>query len=421
MRGVNLIRIHGFTLIEAIISLSLFAIAFSGLYFFFGMAQQANNNTEKKMYLNLMANQILETITAESYRNDTDIANPFNTPASYNADLSDCSLYTAPDVRHIWCTELDASVGPHKGVHVDEVRTVEVVKDEKNLIVNVTLVADGGIGNTNLIKTFFSRKIVPPRRPDQTPLACIERHNTLVNFIKKHKADCESGAQGQFSTYLYQSFWAGWPKREKKQVTWRTQCMYGRGYHPMVGWSYNLYYSGLSSGVGFTSRMDGYMYSVGTMFSWGGGLLYGGWQCPACLARQFNEYLKWQINDDISTPGTIYGAEYNWHPTVYDYFYTAERASQIFATNYYMERYGASPGTIQVTHDINHTGYSWAELVAAQSKIKAKTDPKPNMATATVVSCCPTEKLSDGTYKPCGLDHRSRADRVPFLAETITF
>ena len=45
---VNSIKHNGFTIIEAIVSLALFAIAFSGLYLFFGMAQQANNNSEKK-------------------------------------------------------------------------------------------------------------------------------------------------------------------------------------------------------------------------------------------------------------------------------------------------------------------------------------------------------------------------------------
>ena len=182
----------GFTLIEAIVSLALFAIAFSGLYFFFGMAQQANNNSEKRMHLNLMANHILETIHAEAFRADADVANPFVTPASYTANLSDCSIYTAPDVRHTWCTELNASVGPHKGVHADEIRTVEVVKDETYLIANVSLVVDAGIGDKNLIKTFLSRKIAAPRR-STAPEACTERHNTLVAKIKSDKAKCDAG------------------------------------------------------------------------------------------------------------------------------------------------------------------------------------------------------------------------------------
>ena len=153
----QLIKSKGFTLIEALVSLALFAIAFSGLYLFFGMAQQANNNSEKKMYLNLMANQILETITAETARSDTDALNPFKTPAAYNADLSDCATYTAPDVRQTWCSELNASVGPHKGVHADEVRTIEVAKDGDDLIVDVALtVDDDGSGSSNLVKAYFT-------------------------------------------------------------------------------------------------------------------------------------------------------------------------------------------------------------------------------------------------------------------------
>ena len=192
MLGENLIKNKGFTLIEAIVSLALFAIAFSGLYFFFGMAQQANNNSEKRMHLNLMANHILETIHAEAFRDDADVANPFVTPASYTANLSDCSTYTAPDVRHTWCTELNASVGPHKGVHADEVRTVEVVKDETYLIANVSLVVDAGIGDKNLIKTFLSRKIAAPRRTTP-PEACVERHNEVVAHVKSEMAKCDAG------------------------------------------------------------------------------------------------------------------------------------------------------------------------------------------------------------------------------------
>ena len=45
---LNKNNIQGFTLIEAIVSLALFAVAFSGLYLFFGMATVANNNSEKK-------------------------------------------------------------------------------------------------------------------------------------------------------------------------------------------------------------------------------------------------------------------------------------------------------------------------------------------------------------------------------------
>jgi len=389
----------GFTIIEAIVSLAIFAIAFSGLYFFFGMAHQAYNNSEKRMHLNLMANHILDTIHAEAYRSDADVANPFVTPASYNANLSDCSTYTAPDVRHTWCTELDASVGPHKGVHADEVRTVEVVKDEAYLIANVTLVVDAGIGEKNLIKTFLSRKIAPAR-VDPPSIACIERHNTLVNFIKKHKADCKSGAQGQFSTYLYQTFYG-----VKKQVAWRTKCMNYGG---------KTYYTGLPSGVGFSYRKEGYIYSQHNSFNY--------YQWPYymnMLARQFNEYLKWQIDDDITTPGTIYGSEYSWNRLGEDGF-----ESFIFGLPIYMggvrgDPMEAVPGTIVSTWDLGLSREQWADLKTAQPKVKSTHDVKK--ADVTIVSCCPTEKKSNGKWKPCGLDHKSNADHVPFLAETIDF
>ena len=188
----QLIKSKGFTLIEALVSLALFAIAFSGLYLFFGMAQQANNNSEKKMYLNLMANQILETITAETARSDTDALNPFMTPTAYNADLSDCATYTAPDVRQTWCSELNASVGPHKGVHADEVRTIEVAKDGDNLIVDVALTVDDGSGSTNLVKAYFTRKIRPQRR-SAPPEACVQTHNEVVAHIKSEMAKCDAG------------------------------------------------------------------------------------------------------------------------------------------------------------------------------------------------------------------------------------
>ena len=188
----QLIKSKGFTLIEALVSLALFAIAFSGLYLFFGMAQQANNNSEKKMYLNLMANQILETITAETARSDTDALNPFMTPTAYNADLSDCATYTAPDVRQTWCSELNASVGPHKGVHADEVRTIEVAKDGDDLIVDVALTVDDGSGSTNLVKAYFTRKIRPQRRAGPAE-ACLERHNKTAALVQSEITKCTAG------------------------------------------------------------------------------------------------------------------------------------------------------------------------------------------------------------------------------------
>ena len=157
---LNKNNIQGFTLIEAIVSLALFAVAFSGLYLFFGMATVANNNTEKRMYLNLLSNHIIESIAAESTRTNADILNPFTTPTQYSANLADCSPFDATDIRRTWCNTLTSQVGPFKSLTGEE-RTIEVVRDGADLIVNVIFVVDGGSGDNKLVSTFFTRKIRP--------------------------------------------------------------------------------------------------------------------------------------------------------------------------------------------------------------------------------------------------------------------
>tara|TARA_B100001175_G_scaffold283771_1_gene263754 strand:+ start:356 stop:661 length:306 start_codon:yes stop_codon:yes gene_type:complete len=84
----------GFTLIEAIISLVMFGISFAGLFLLFGIAQQTSMNTQKKMFLNIMANRIVETIANEGTNTDTTI-NPFNNQSLYDGSLNDCTVDSA--------------------------------------------------------------------------------------------------------------------------------------------------------------------------------------------------------------------------------------------------------------------------------------------------------------------------------------
>tara|TARA_B100001175_G_C19254268_1_gene516196 strand:- start:58 stop:549 length:492 start_codon:yes stop_codon:yes gene_type:complete len=157
---LNKNNIQGFTLIEAIVSLALFAVAFSGLYLFFGMATVANNNTEKRMYLNLLSNHIIESIAAESTRTNSDTLNPFTTPSQYSADLRDCTAFDTSDIRKTWCDTLTTQVGPFKSLTGEE-RIIELERDGANLIVNVIFAVDGGSGSDKLVSTFFTRKIRP--------------------------------------------------------------------------------------------------------------------------------------------------------------------------------------------------------------------------------------------------------------------
>jgi prepilin-type N-terminal cleavage/methylation domain-containing protein len=141
----------GFTLIEALVAMVIFSIGFSGLYFFFATAQQSTASAEKQMYLNLMADRIIETISAESRRASTDILNPFVTPTTYSGSLTSCVF---SDVRQSWCLDLNTAVGPYNAASGLEVRQVDVINDISGLIVNVSLVTDGG-----KVRTYFTRKI----------------------------------------------------------------------------------------------------------------------------------------------------------------------------------------------------------------------------------------------------------------------
>ena len=48
------------------------------------------------------------------------------------------------------------------------------------------------VGDKNLIKSFVSRKIPPPRR-STPPQACLESHNTLVAYMKSQRTQCNAG------------------------------------------------------------------------------------------------------------------------------------------------------------------------------------------------------------------------------------
>ena len=144
---------QGFTLIEALVSLAIFSIGFSGLFFFFGMSQSTIDRSDKKLYVSLMADNIVETIVAETRRLSSDTLNPFVTPASYNADLSNCGAYPVSDVRYTWCTDLNSLVGPLNSSSGLETRAVTVRLSPPNaIIVDVNFVVESGVVQTSMSK-----------------------------------------------------------------------------------------------------------------------------------------------------------------------------------------------------------------------------------------------------------------------------
>lgn len=150
----------GFTLIEAIVSMVMFGVSFAGLFLLFGIAQQTSINTQKKMFLNLMANRIVETIANEGTNTNTAI-NPFSVPALYNGSISDCTVYAITDVpnyKYHWCNDLKEQVGPFSGYSGEE-RMVSVVMEGADLYVDVSLIVDGGMDGQNLVRSYFSRRL----------------------------------------------------------------------------------------------------------------------------------------------------------------------------------------------------------------------------------------------------------------------
>ncbi|MBJ7380707.1 MAG: prepilin-type N-terminal cleavage/methylation domain-containing protein [Polynucleobacter sp.] len=143
----------GFTLVEAMVAMVIFTLGFSGLYFFYGISQQVIADAEKRMYINLMADRIIETIAAEGMRTSTDPLNPFSNPSQYAGNLATCS-YSASDNRQGWCNDLNANIGAFNSASGLEIRQVDVVNDGTGLIVNVSLVTGGGN-----ISAYFTRKL----------------------------------------------------------------------------------------------------------------------------------------------------------------------------------------------------------------------------------------------------------------------
>ena len=143
----------GFTLVEALVAMAIFMIGFGGLYVFFNFSQHSVMESERRMYLNLMGDRIIQTIAAETQRSASDSLNPFNAPSTYAGSLNACN-YSDTDIRQDWCKDLNTNVGPYNASSGKENRLVELVNDGTGLIVNVSLIiADGKVS------AYFTRKL----------------------------------------------------------------------------------------------------------------------------------------------------------------------------------------------------------------------------------------------------------------------
>ena len=144
---------QGITLVEALVAMAIFMLGFGSLYVFFNLSQHSVVESERRLYLNLMGDRIIQTIAAEAQRSATDPQNPFVTPANYAGSLNVCN-YDADDVRQGWCQDLNTNVGPYNAVSGQEDRQVNLINDGTGLIVNISfLIADGKVS------AYFTRKL----------------------------------------------------------------------------------------------------------------------------------------------------------------------------------------------------------------------------------------------------------------------
>ena len=151
----------GFTLIEAVVAMVIFGIAFSGLYLVFGIAIKGGSNARTIMHLNLIANQIVESISAETRRDPNDDLNPLKTPSIYNANLKNCASYGSSDIRNSWCTNLNEVVGGFQGTNSKQQRSVTVTKLSDHLYVDIHFVIGGDSKGNNISQVVMARRIRP--------------------------------------------------------------------------------------------------------------------------------------------------------------------------------------------------------------------------------------------------------------------
>ena len=144
---------QGFTLVEALVAMAIFMLGFSGLYFFYNLSQHTIAEAEKRMYVNLMADRIVQTIASEAQRSTIDPLNPFVNPNQYSGSLNACN-YGATDDRQGWCLDLNTNVGPYNASSGKETRQVDIQNDGTGLIVNVSLVIANGD-----VSAFYTRKL----------------------------------------------------------------------------------------------------------------------------------------------------------------------------------------------------------------------------------------------------------------------
>lgn len=126
----------GFSLIEAMVATAIIAIAFTGVFSLTIYSADTLQSAAKRQKMQIMANQIFETI-------EGDFANIDN----YNLDFTTCPMPTTDQTqayhtnRYKWCRMLNDFLGiPRAG----DIRNISVAASGTARTVNITLQGVGG-------------------------------------------------------------------------------------------------------------------------------------------------------------------------------------------------------------------------------------------------------------------------------------
>ncbi len=126
------IKNSGFSMIEAMIATMIMSISFAGVYTMAGLSSTSLKNSIDRQKMQLVANQILESISSD-YAN---ISN-YN-----NMDFTTCTAPTAGQTatyhqnRYKWCRMLDDAVGPSA---TGDARRITVTASGTSNIVSVAI------------------------------------------------------------------------------------------------------------------------------------------------------------------------------------------------------------------------------------------------------------------------------------------
>lgn len=122
----------GFSLIEAMVATIVIGISFAGVYTMAGYSSISLKNSIDRQKMQLIANQILESVSSDYSNIDS-----YN-----NMDFTTCVAPTGAETqtyhqnRYKWCRMLNDAVGTSA---VGDIRNIKIVTSTTSKIVTVTL------------------------------------------------------------------------------------------------------------------------------------------------------------------------------------------------------------------------------------------------------------------------------------------